>query len=382
MDLVRPEVMHLQAYTPIVPPDVLAARLGLPVDQIIKLDANENPYGPAPGILDSLRDLRQCAIYPDPDHTRLRTALARYTGQPVERILGGAGADELIDLILRLSLRPGDCIIDCPPTFGMYAFDAAVCGGKVIEVPRLPDFRLDVEAIEQAAYANRAKVLFIASPNNPDGSCTPDADIRRLLDLPLLVVLDQAYVEFTDTPNGLSHWVGQYDNLVILRSFSKWAGLAGLRIGYALASEHLVAHLRKIKQPYNVNVAAEHAAIASVAEHLEYLRDNVARIVAERERLRQALAALPWLQVFPSQANFLLCRVRGPSKSDGMSCALAVKQALEREGILIRHYQNAYLYDYIRISIGKPEHHTRLLEAFHRLTPVMMGACEETTREG
>jgi histidinol-phosphate aminotransferase len=365
--LIRPDIASLDPYTPIVPPDVLAERLGLAPDAIIKLDANENPYGPAPGILDALIATDTCAIYPDPEHTRLRVALSRYTGQPVERIIGGAGADEVIDLLLRLFLLPGDRVIDCPPTFGMYSFDAAVCGGRVVTVPRRADFSLDIAAIERATHESGAKVLFVTSPNNPDGSTTPDADIKRLLDLPVLVVVDQAYVEFTDTPRGLSDWVGHYDNLVILRSFSKWAGLAGLRVGYALLPETLAAHLWKIKQPYNVNVAAENAAIVSVDEQLEYLRSNIARIVAERDRLRVALHDIPFLTVYPSQSNFLLCRVDGGGKNEGRDNALALKQQLQRQGILVRHYQNAWLRDYIRISIGKPDQNTRLLEALHRI---------------
>jgi histidinol-phosphate aminotransferase len=364
-DLIRPDIAELESYTPIVPLDVLAARLGLPVERIIKLDANENPYGPAPRALAALAAEPHYAIYPDPEHSRLRQALSAYTGQSVTRIVCGSGADEVIDLLLRLFLQPGDAVIDCPPTFGMYAFDTAVCAGRVVEVPRRADFALDVPAIEQAAAATGAKLLFLTSPNNPSGNLTPPEEIEQLLRLPLLVVVDEAYIEFAESPgptgngqSGVSSWVGRYDNLVVLRTFSKWAGLAGLRVGYGLMPEELAAHLWKIKQPYNVNLAAQVAALASL-EDLDYLRANVARIVAGREQLLAELQTLPFLQVYPSHANFILCRVREGNAGD-------LKQALEREGILVRYYRKPGLRDCIRISVGTPEQNEILLNALQR----------------
>lgn len=369
-DLIRPDIAGLEPYTPIVPLDVLAQRLGLPVERIVKLDANENPYGPAPRARTALATEPYYAIYPDPEHAKLRQALSHYTGQPGERIICGSGADEIIDLLLRLFLRPGDVVIDCPPTFGMYAFDTAVCAGRLVEVPRHADFTLDVPAIEQAATATGAKVLFLTSPNNPSGNLTPQADIERLLRLPLLVVVDEAYIEFatncgakTDaqTSISVSDWVGNYDNLVVLRTFSKWAGLAGLRVGYGLVPEAIAGHLWKIKQPYNVNLAALVAALASL-EDLDYLRANVERIVTERERLLAALQTLPFLHVYPSQTNFILCRVI--DGNDGT--ALQIKQSLEREGILVRYYRKPGLRDCIRISVGTPEQNEMLLGALAR----------------
>ena len=157
-------------YTPIEPFEVLSARLGLPAEQIVKLDANENPYGPAPRARQALAELAFPHIYPDPESRALRAALGRFTGVPQEYLLAGAGADELIDLLLRVLLEPGDSVINCPPTFGMYAFDTLLNAGQVIEVPRRPDFSLDLPAIRQAVAEHQPKVLFLTSPNNPDGS--------------------------------------------------------------------------------------------------------------------------------------------------------------------------------------------------------------------
>jgi len=245
-------------------------------------------------------------------------------------------------------------VIDCPPTFGMYSFDAGVCGGRVLTVPRRADFSLDLEGIERAAATDGAKMLFLTSPNNPTGNLTPPEQIARLLRLPLLVVVDEAYLEFAGG-QGVGPWVGRHENLAVLRTFSKWAGLAGLRVGYGLLPAWLAEQLWKIKQPYNVSVAGQEAATASLADR-ETLLANVARIVAERERLLPLLAGLPFLRPIPSAANFILCRVEGRS-------ARELKLALEREGVLVRYYSTPLLRDYIRISVGTPEQSAVLLAA-------------------
>lgn len=356
-DRIRPEIAELEPYTPILPLDVLAARLGIPIERLVKLDANENPYGPSPKAARALADLATVdgptgrlalAIYPDPNQGRLRAALSAYAGQPAERILCGAGADELIDLVLRLFIAPGDAVIDCPPTFGMYSFDTGVNGGRLITVPRRADFGLDIAAIEAAATASQAKVLFLTSPNNPTGNLTPPDEIARLLRLPLLVVVDEAYIEFAAQAGaaGVSAWVGQYENLAVLRTFSKWAGLAGMRVGYGLFPDWMAAQLWKIKQPYNLSLGAETAAIAAL-DDLDYLRANIARIVAERGRLTAQLGEIGFLTPHPSQSNFVLCRVTSGD-------ARELKLALERVGVLVRHYRTPLLRDYIRISVGTP----------------------------
>jgi histidinol-phosphate aminotransferase len=360
-DLIRPDIASMEAYTPIVPFEVLSARLGLAPEAIIKLDANENPYGPSPRVLAALAALPFPHIYPDPESTALRAALSRDCGLPAAHLLAGAGADELIDLILRLFLRPGDTVIDCPPTFGMYPFDTAVNGGSVVRVPRRADFSIDVpsvEAIFQAAPpAQTPKLLFVTSPNNPDGSVITDDDLRRLLALPVAVVLDEAYVEFHgDSRLG---WVLAHNNLMVLRTFSKRAGLAGLRVGYGAFPAALMPHLWKIKQPYNVSVAASAAALAAL-EDAAYMADMVARLTAERERLAACLSTISYLHVYPSRSNFVLCRVAGRD-------ARQLKLALESEGILVRYFNKPGLTDCIRISVGKPEHTDALIAALRRL---------------
>lgn len=358
-DLLRPDIYEMEEYTPIEPFEVLSARLGLPAERIIKLDGNENPYGPSPQALAALADYRRYHIYPDPQHILLREAVQDYVGVDKAHIMFGNGSDELIDLIMRLFLQPGDAIINCPPTFGMYSFDAAICGAKVVRIPRRADFSPDVGGIRRRALERSPfkKLLFINSPNNPDGSLTSREDLLRLLELPLVVVVDEAYAEFSGT--SVVDLVPEHPNLIVLRTFSKWAGLAGLRIGYGVFSLEIIRHLWKIKQPYNVNVAAQAAALASLQD-LEYLRANVQRIVAERERLYAELEKFHFLRPYPSQSNFILCRVLGRD-------ARELKSSLEREGILIRHFDKPGLRDCIRFSVGKPEQTEVLLQALREV---------------
>jgi len=355
--LIRPDIRDMEEYEPVIPLDVLSEELGIPASQLVKLDANENPYGPLPAIRRALADCDALHIYPDPMQNRLRDALSKYLGLPREIILAGAGSDELLDLIMRLVLAPGDAIINCPPTFGMYPFDAALHGARTISVPRDENFRLDLAGIERVAADDRAKLLFVASPNNPDGSVIDENTLRHLLDLPLIVVLDQAYTEF----HGESYvdWVQDHENLIVLRTFSKWAGLAGLRVGYGVFPAVLMPHLWKAKQPYNINIAAQVAAIASL-EAVDDLMKTVEAIVAERGRLMAGLGAIEWLRPYPSRANFILCRVTGKS-------ALEVKMTLRRQGILIRHFDKPGLSDCVRFSVGRPEQTNALLEALQRI---------------
>jgi histidinol-phosphate aminotransferase len=229
--LLRPEIAGMEEYVPIQPFEVLSQRLGIPAEQIIKLDANENPYGPLPVVAEALAEYPYYHVYPDPQQTELRAALSRFVGVPAEHILPSHGADELLDYLCRLFLQPGDAIINCPPTFGMYSFDAGLAGAQVILDWRSADYSLNIDEIERvAADSPKAKILFLTSPNNPSGNWLPDEELRRLLQLPLLVVLDEAYVEFADHPSR-SNWVLAHENLVILRTFSKAAGIAGRTSG-------------------------------------------------------------------------------------------------------------------------------------------------------
>jgi len=284
--------------------------------------------------------------------------------------VAGSGADELIDLILRLVLEPGDAVISCPPTFGMYPFDTQVNAGSVIEVPRRSDFSLDMAGISNAVTDRRPKVIFLATPNNPDGSLLPRSIVEDLFTLPILVVLDEAYIEFCDGDclgknTSLLAEAPHRDNLIVLRTFSKWAGLAGLRVGYGTFPEWMLPAIWNAKQPYNVNVAASVAAIASL-EDLTALIPVVASLKNERKRLFDGLCSIPYLRPYPSQANFILCKVL-PEAEGGCDAAWLKRTLAQKYGILVRYFDKAGLKDHIRVSVGKPEHSDALLIALREI---------------
>ncbi len=366
MKITLPEhIQNLPPYTPIEPFDVLSARIGRAPEEIVKLDANENPYGMSPRAQAALAELPFGHIYPDPESRALRAALEDFTQTPADNLLVGAGADELIDLIMRVTLSPNDTIINCPPTFGMYAFDADLNNAKVINVPRRSDFSIDVEGIIKAADEYAPKLIFLTSPNNPDGSLLAKADLEKLLELPCMIVLDEAYIEFA-APESLGCELSQIstvpkrDNLIVLRTFSKLAGLAGLRVGYGAFPSWVMPILWKAKQPYNVNVAASVAAIAAL-EDVDYLQKVVVQLVDERKRLFDALSDISWLEPYPSSANFVLARVVGRD-------AAKLKESLASEhGIFIRYFNKPSLDDHIRISVGTPEQADILLKVLQEM---------------
>jgi histidinol-phosphate aminotransferase len=364
---IRSHLETLPPYIPIEPFEILSARIGRESSQIIKLDANENPYGPLPVVREALGKLDFPHIYPDPESRVLRKSLSGFTGVDEEYLLAGSGADELIDLLMRVFLDPNDNILSCPPTFGMYPFDAELNAARCIEVPRRADFSLDMESIHNAVEKYHPKLFFITSPNNPDGSLVSPDVMDELLSLPTLVVLDEAYIEFSGEGLGARlsriREVPVRENLVVLRTFSKWAGLAGLRIGYGAFPKWLMPTLWKSKQPYNVNVAASVAARISL-DHVDELAEIVQRLKNERERLFQELQKVSYLKPFPTHSNFILCKVIGQDAGE-------LKSRLAQEhGIFIRYFNKPGLRDHIRISVGRPQDTDELMKALQQESEV------------
>ncbi len=357
--LIRSHIRTMEPYHPVKPFEILAQELGFDADDIIKLDANENPYGALEACRQALANMKYAHIYPDSQSELLVSEIADWLGVDPKHILVGAGADELIDLVMRLVLDPGDAMITCSPTFGMYAFDAGVQGAQVIDIPRKDDFSIDLESLGAAVAEYRPKLLFVASPNNPDGSRLSGKEIEQLLEWPLITVLDEAYVEFA---SGDVSWIGEVqrrENLIVLRTFSKWAGLAGLRVGYGAFPSSLVPHLQKIKQPYAVSAAAQAAARAAVQSQQELKRVGEL-ITGERSRLFEGLQAIDYLRPYPSEANFILSRVVGADAAE-------ITRELRKRGILIRYFDKPGLRDHIRISVGKPEETQKVLAALKQL---------------
>ncbi|MEE8354032.1 MAG: histidinol-phosphate transaminase [Dehalococcoidales bacterium] len=342
--LIRPGLTDFAGYSAATSPETLEGKVDVPVSRIIKLDANENPYGCSPRVNRALAGYTGFHIYPDDGQTSLRRMLSDYCGVDAANIVAASGSNRLIDLLLRLLLEPGDEVINCVPTFGVYAFSTRLCGGQLVEVPRTADFTVDVAAI-RAAITARTKMVFIASPNNPTGTPVLRQDILELLATGVPVMVDEAYYEFNGET--VAPLVGEYGNLSVLRSFSKWAGLAGLRIGYGLFPAGIADLVLRTKIPYNLNAAALVAVAESLAD-IDYLMGRVAAIIEERGRLFAELSRIDWLRVVPSSANFILCQVlRGQAAN--------LHRELRQRGILVRYFAEPRLENYIRISVGRPE---------------------------
>jgi histidinol-phosphate aminotransferase len=359
---VRPEIERLAPYVGGESLDAFSARTGIPVERLIKLNSNENPYGPSPRVQAALGDYARYHRYPDPTSPALRAALAAYTGAPAETIFLSNGSNELIQLLWRVFLGPGESVALCPPTFTLYTTVTALCAGEVVEVPRAADGGVDAQAV-RAALRPQTRVIMLCSPNNPTGEWMPLEIVEDLLDTGRLIVVDEAYIEFAGLHKSAARLVAEHNNLAVLRTFSKWAGLAGLRLGYGILPQWIIAHLRKVQPPFEVNAAAHIAALESLAD-LEHLQQNIKLLVAERERLYQLLSALPFLSVRPSETNFLLATL-----TDARIQARDLRATLEAAGILVRFYNLPGLERSCRISVGTPSHTDALLGALATLQP-------------
>jgi histidinol-phosphate aminotransferase len=328
----------------------------------VKLSSNESPLGPSPKVIEAVeREARRLSRYPDPQARELKGAISEYLRVDVDCIAVGNGSDELLDLICKAFLDPGDRAVIPVPTFAMYEIACRVNGGtpKFVE---LKDFRWDASALIEALAD--AKLAFLGRPNNPTGNGPSSRDVRRLLASGKLVVIDEAYAEFAGyTLAGLAARKG---NLLVLRTFSKAFGLAGLRVGYAIGAPEVVEVLESIRMPFNVNRVAQAAAVAALRD-LRHVRKVVALVRRGREYLRRELSKLG-LRVLPSEANFLMVNVRPLGASAPELCAF-----LAREGILIRDLSGfrGAGESYVRISVGTREENEQLVEGIKKFKEVV-----------
>ena len=353
--MARPEMTRFRGYSACKSSETIAQKLGIPAEKVVKLDANENNYGPSPRVAKALAAFDGYHIYPDAAQAELRDLLAGYTGMPCSQIVAGAGSDQLIDLIIKLFAAPGEEIINLVPSFAMYRFYADLNGAKVVEVPRGADFQVDVSAVKRAVTP-KTKLIFLANPNNPTGTLTSRQDMGSLLETGLPLVVDEAYYEFTG--ESAIPLMKDYPNLMVLRTFSKWSGLAGLRAGYGVFPPAISNYLHSIRDPYNVNVAAL-VAVRESFNDLDYLMGNVKKIVVERGRLADQLGKIRWLKVYPSKSNFILCDVLEGN-------ARELQQKLEDQGILVRYYSEPRLMNCLRFSVGKPGEDDILIDALKK----------------
>lgn len=345
--LVRPAIRAMPAYVPSMRQSGGGAKP-------IRLDMNESPYGPSPRARAAIAAFEETHRYPDFEAVELREALARYTGAPADRIIAGAGLDDVLNILGMLLLEPGDAAIVSEPTFGVYRSLIALAGGTPVNVPLAPGFALDADGV-LAAITPRTKLVMICTPNNPTGNVLDPAAIEQIVaGAPCLVAIDEAYAEFA----GSTHLplMDRYPNVAILRTMSKFAGLAGMRVGYGIFPDPLVPHLWNIKPPFNIAGASAAAAIASL-DDLPYLNGVVARIVADREALAANLREIPGVAPLPSATNFLLVRLP-------VADAAPVAQALRERGVIVRHFGHPEhgIADCLRVTVGTTAENEVFLE--------------------
>lgn len=353
---IRSDLLNFEEYKAVPSAYDIALENNVGINSINKLDANENVFGPSSKLNDELARFNGYQYYPDPEYKRLRGAIGNYVDISPDYIMLGSGGDELIDLLLRLILNPDDEVINNPPTFGSYSTSTLLNRGILVDVPRNKNFNINTNAVLMAVNS-KTKLIILCNPNNPTGNMTEKKDIERILNTGKLVLVDEAYFEFSK--QSALPFIKKYPNLIILRTFSKWAGIAGLRLGYLIASPYLIKQLAKIKSPYNVNVAAEIGGMIAL-EDIEYQKRIIEIVCKERNKLYKRLKNSENLIVYPSSANFIFMKV-------GNVAYLRLKLLFQRNKIAIRSYDSVLTGKALRITIGTPAQNNKILQILNRI---------------
>ena len=345
---------RVAAYDAGKPLEALSAELGLP--SLVRLSANENPLGASAAVVAAIRgEADRVHLYPDGGSNALREALGRRLGVAPDQIVVSNGADEMIALIAWAAFDPGDEVIVPSPSFEPYATGVTLAGATVVPSP-LAGYDTDLDDIRRRVTP-KTKAIFLCSPHNPATTIIRQRPLEALLealaDDPPLVILDEAYRDFADDPeypDGVA-LLARYPRLVVLRTFSKIAGLAGLRVGYLVGGIEAADRLNRVRAPYNVNRLGQVAALASIDDHAHWERTR-ALVLAERAFLSAELARRGY-RMPPSQANFLLVEIKGASD---------VRQRLLMAGIVVRDGAGVGFPGHLRISVGMHEVNVKLLE--------------------
>jgi histidinol-phosphate aminotransferase len=357
---INPALFNLPVYQPGRPIEEVARELGLPASDIIKLASNENPLGPSPAALAAMQKaITQLHLYPDGNTFYLKQKLAKKLSLATSNLILGNGSNEIIEFVGHALMAPGTDVVVSQYCFAIYPIMTQLFGANVITVPA-KNYSHDLPAM-LAAITPKTRVVFVANPNNPTGTLAAREDVLRLVEeVPphVLLVMDEAYIEFLDEPVDLLPAIrrGERPNLLLMRTFSKIYGLAGLRLGFGIGQPELIASLEKIRQPFNINSIAQAGALAALddAEHVRQTRANNAQglkffVEAFREMK---------LEFIPSSANFILIRV-----GDG----LRVFNELQKKGIIVRPLTGYKMPEWIRISVGSIAENNRCLAALKEI---------------
>ncbi len=356
----RKHLLKVATYKPGKPIEELQRELG--IRQIIKLASNENPFPPSPLVLKAIaKAASKVNRYPESNLYYLRKRLSQLFSIDESEIIFGNGSDELIVFAVRSLVSPGQEIITAYPTFLIYKIAAMVEQIRITEIP-MKDFKYDLQSIRSAINEN-TKLIFIANPDNPTGSYLTHQEIAWFLsDLPedVFVFFDEAYFEFgremPDWPDTISY-VKQRKNVIVSRTFSKYYGLAGLRIGYAFARKDIIDVMNRVREPFNVNLIAQEAALAAL-ESRSYYKQIYREIERGRDFLKQELSSLN-LQVLPSATNFLLVKIGEPASE--------VVEMLLKRGIIVRHMRAWGLPEYIRVTVGKTSENKKFIKELKKI---------------
>ncbi|MBI3417806.1 MAG: histidinol-phosphate transaminase [Verrucomicrobia bacterium] len=356
----NPALDSLPVYQPGRPIEEVARDVGLPAADIIKLASNENPLGPSPLALAAMQKiLPQLHLYPDGNAYYFKQALAKRIGVETGNLILGNGSSEIIEFVGHALMTPGIDVVVSEYCFAVYPIVTKLFGANLVSVPA-KNFGHDLPAMLRA-ITPRTRVIFVANPNNPTGTLAPREEIVRFVnEVPphVLLVMDEAYREFLDDPVDLLPLVrtGRQPNLLLMRTFSKIYGLAGLRLGYGIAHSELITSLEKIRQPFNINALAQGAALAAL-EDRDHLARTHANNLAGRKYLEDAFRELG-LEYVPSAANFVLVRVGNGQK---------VFIELQKLGVITRPMASYQLPESLRVSVGTPAENTRFIAALTKV---------------
>ncbi|MBR0472889.1 MAG: histidinol-phosphate transaminase [Methanosphaera sp.] len=360
----RALIDEFKTYVPGRSKKEIAEKYGVAEEDIIKLGSNENPWGPAPGVYDAIRDsIGEMNRYPESNHEYLKEKIAEYAGVRADQVIvGGDGADEIFDVLAKTLIEPGDEFITHPPTYTYYEYIFKQQFAKPVYAKwNVEDNCLDVESVLDN-ITDRTKAIFLCTPNNPTGGLIPQEDIIRVIEATdALVVVDEAYWEFSETNN--VNLLDEYDNVFIIRTFSKVMGLAGLRIGYGLGNPEFLEKMNRIKPVFSLTVPSQKAVIATLEDE-DFIRESTRKGIVEREFLYDSVNAIDNLHIYRSKSNYLLIDLH---KSGYTAAELAEK--LMEYGIIVRDctsFQDLDEY-YIRISIETHPKNVRFIEVLKEL---------------
>ncbi len=365
--LVRPEVVEFEAYTPGLSIDEIKAKYGL--GNVIKLASNENPLGTSPVVQQVLRDKAGLAFrYAQSGTPKLTAAIAAHLGVAPGRVVAGNGSDEIIDLLVRVKARPGvDNIIAFKPCFSMYKLQARLCGVEFRQAPLHEDFSFDWDGLIALADEHTA-ICFVTTPDNPSGYTPKVEEIERLAGLlppQCLLVVDEAYMDFAEPQEAYSLMglLGEFPNVAVLRTFSKMYGLAGLRLGYGVMPEWLADYCLRVKPPFSVNILAEEAGIAALAD-TDFVAATKEAVTSGRNYLTRELKAMG-CTVWPSQANFFIFDLPSGAGLD----AKGLFETLLARGIILRPLASYGLPGSLRLSVGNAFENGELIRAMKDILP-------------